>query len=326
MTGILLRQTSLTLLLGLATPLALAADLHGLLVRMNHAAQNLDYEGTFIYQRGDQLESLRIFHKVTSDGTQERLVSLNGAPREIIRTQREVRCYLPDENAVMVEHRRADGRSFPSLLPESLASLKNHYRLRVGKDGRVAGRKAKSVFIKPRDGYRYGYLLWADESTGLLLKASLLDENAAVVEQYMFSQISIGQPIPDSDLQPQNLGKGYVWRSAAQPSPGSTTGERWRAERLPAGFALTARVTRQLPGQQQPVEHLVYSDGLAVVSVFIETAESSARATALSGLSQMGSVHAYGKIHDGYQITVVGEAPAATVDMIGESVVVERQP
>jgi sigma-E factor negative regulatory protein RseB len=249
----------------------------------------------------------------------ERLVSLNGAPREIIRTDSEVRCYLPDENAVLVEHRRADERNFPALLPDSLVQLKGNYTIRVGKEGRVAGRKAVSVLITPRDAYRYGHQLWADEASGLLLKASLLDEHGGVVEQYMFTQLSIGKSIPETELQPQYAAKGIVWQRADKEPPKPSTGQ-WTAARLPSGFTLTTRIMRKLPARQQPVEHLVYSDGLAVVSVFVEKVDDPAKPNALSGMSHMGAVHVFGKVVEGHQITVLGETPAVTVDMIGESV------
>ena len=319
MTGFFLHRFTVTVLLGLAAPLAQAADAQALFARIHQAGRSLDYEGTFVYQHGDQLESLRIVHKAGTGGVRERLVSLNGAPREIIRTDSEVRCYLSDENAVLIEHRRADNRIFPALLPDSLEHLKGSYRISVGQKGRVAGRKAVSVRIKPRDAYRYGYLLWADEASGLLLKAGLLDEHGGVVEQYMFTQVSIDKPIPESDLKPQYPTKGIVWQRADDEAPAPSTGQ-WTAAHLPAGFTLSARMMRMLPARKQPVEHLVYTDGLAVVSVFVEKAGDEAKPTFLSGLTHMGAVHAFGKVVDGHQVTVVGEAPALTVDMIGESV------
>jgi sigma-E factor negative regulatory protein RseB len=319
MTGYFFHRFTLVVLLGLAAPLAQAANAQALFARMQQAGRSLDYEGTFVYQHGDQLESLRIVHKTGASGVRERLVSLNGAPREIIRTESEVRCYLPDENAALIEHRRTDKRSFPALLPDSLVHLKSNYTIQVGKEGRIAGRKAVSVHIKPRDAYRYGYLLWADEASGLLLKASLLNEHGGVVEQYMFAQVSIGKSIPESELKPQYPTKGVVWQRADDETPALSTGQ-WTAAQLPVGYSLSARLMRRLPARKQPVEHLVYSDGLAVVSVFIEKAGDEAKPNVLSGLTHMGAVHAFGKVVDGHQVTVVGEAPALTVDMIGESV------
>lgn len=319
MTGFCLHRCTLVVLLGLAAPLVQAADAQALFARMHQVGRSLDYEGTFVYQHGDQLESLRIVHKAGKGGVRERLVSLNGAPREIIRTDNEVRCYLPDENAALIEHRRAGDRNFPALLPDSLTLLKGNYKIKVGKPGRVAGRKTVSVRIKPRDAYRYGYLLWADEASGLLLKASLLDEHGGVVEQYMFTQVSIGKSISESELKPQYPATGIDWQRADVETPTSPTG-KWTATHLPDGFTLSARMLRMLPAHKYPAEHLVYSDGLAIVSVFVEKIDDAVAANVLSGLSHMGAIHAFGKVVDDYQVTVVGETPALTVDMIGESV------
>lgn len=313
------RGVTLAVLLGGLVPAAVAADPVKLLARMHQAAHSLDYDGTFVYQRGDQLESLRILHRSGNGGMRERLISLTGAPREIIRTDSEVRCYLPDQNAVMIEHRRADRRNFPAFLPESISTLGNYYRLKRGRDARVAGHRTQSVTIMPRDPYRYGYQLWADQATGLLLKASVLDEQGATIEQYMFTQISIGRPIPESELQAQNPGRSLVARNSADDVLSAATGE-WQAERLPDGFVLTARMLRKLPAPHQPVEHLVYSDGLGVVSVFIEPARTDNKHPLLSGVSQMGAVHVFGKLIGDHQVTAIGEVPARTVGMIGESV------
>lgn len=318
MSGAVLRRAVVVIALGVVVGSAHAADPQQLLTRMQKAAGELNYDGIFVYQHGDQLETLRIIHKMTNGVLRERLVSLNGAPREILRTGDEVRCYLPDENAVMIEHRRADSRHFPALLPDSLAVLKKNYHVQSGGSGRVAGRTALGAQIKPRDAYRYGYVLWADKSTGLLLKASLIDGDGAVIEQYMFTQISINRVIPDSDLAPQHPARSTLVHRAGDEQPPAST-RRWEAAKLPPGYTLSAHMRRKLPARQQAVEHLVYTDGLAVVSVFIEPVDDATK-DALSGLTHMGAVHAYGKVVDGHQITVLGETPAMTVDMIGASV------
>lgn len=305
------------ILLALGAPLAQAGEARNLLTRMEQAARSLDYDGVFVYQRGEQLDSLRIIHQVRGEMVRERLVSLNGAPREIVRTDREVRCYLPDESAVMVEHRRADNRNFPALLPESLSNLEANYHLKTGREGRVAGRKARPVIIKPRDGYRYGYQLWADVQTGMLLKASLHDEQGAVIEQYLFTSLSVGKPVADSELEPQNPGKNFVWQRS-ETTETAAPSNPWQAGQLPAGYKLGKQKLRQLPGRRLPVQHLVFSDGLSIISAFIEPASGATKAPP-TGLAHMGAVHVYSRTHDKHQITVVGEAPAAAVDMIGES-------
>jgi len=315
--SLLLRHSLLAL--AIVVPAAEAAGPDALLARMQHASRNLDYDGVFVYQRGDQLDSLRIIHKAGADGVRERLVSLNGAPREIIRNDREVHCFLPDENAVLIEHRRADNRNFPALLPESLAQLNRNYKIRVGKEGRVAGRTVRAVLIKPRDGLRYGYQLWADTATGLLLKAGLVDEHGAMLEQYMFAQINIGRPIAENDLKSQIPANKFI-RQPPEPAGAENAPRGWGAAELPAGFSLTTRMSRPRRNTRLPMEHIVYSDGLAVVSVFIEPLPEQDGQESLEGITRMGAVHVYNRTTNGHRVTVMGEVPAATVSMVGNSI------
>src|SRR3989344_706109 len=300
---------------------AIAADAaHEWLMKINHAARELDYEGIFVYQHDAQLEAMQIFHKVENNSSRERLVSLNGAPREIVRDVNEVRCYWPDKNSVMVEHRKADGKGFPSILPERLQDLDEYYVLKLGNTERLTGRVAQLVIVKPADQYRYGYRLWADVSTGLLLKADLLDTQGTVLEQFMFTQINIGTKIPAAALAPGMTGKSMTWYREDGDTRNVSEKPGWAATQLPRGFRLSAHMTRRLPMRKQLVEHLVYTDGLAAVSVFIEKQEKGVKPF-MQGPSRMGAVHAMSAQSGDYQITTVGEVPAATVAFIGGSVV-----
>jgi len=304
----------------LAAPAVAGDSAHDWLVKMDQAGRRLNYEGAFVYQHGDRLEAMRIVHKVANGSVRERLVALNGAAREIIRTEREVLCYLPDENSVVVEHRKADSLGFPAIRPERLPELEKYYQMRLGKTGRVAGRPAQVVIILARDGYRYGYRLWADQETGLPLKADLLADDEKTIEQFMFAHINIGVAIPASALAPSTPGKGLTWHRerAVEDSAAATQPERWQAGRLPEGFRLSKRLVRKVPALNKVVEHLVYSDGLATVSVFIEKPEPGARPEML-GPSRMGAVHAFGARVNDHHVTAVGEVPAATVALIGGS-------
>jgi len=294
---------------------------HAWLAKINEAARHLEYEGIFIYQHDGQLESMHIFHKVENGSAKERLVSLNGTPREIIRDSKEVRCYWPDMKSVVVEYRKADNKNFPSLLPEHLGDLDEYYNLQTGGTDRVANRQAQLVLVRPADDYRYGYHLWADKQTGLLLKADLVDTKGNVLEQFMFTQVNIGAKIPDTALSPGVQGEGMVWYREGQDddSKSASALPEWAATRLPKGFRLSMRVTRRVALRNRPVEHLVYTDGLATVSVFVEKQDKDAKPFML-GPSRMGALHALGVRVDNYQITTVGEAPAETIALIGGSV------
>jgi sigma-E factor negative regulatory protein RseB len=299
---------------------ALAADAaHEWLTRINHAARNLEYDGVFVYQHDTQLEAMRIYHKIENKSVKERLVSLNGAPREIIRDEHEVRCYWPDKNSVVVENRKADSKDFPAILPERLPNL-DEYVLQMGNTERITGRPAQQVVIKPTDQYRYGYRLWADRDTGLLLRADLIDAKGSVLEQFMFTQINIGIKIPPAALAPGVAGEGMVWYREGTDASNISTRPGWAAAHLPKGFVLSMHMMRNIPMHKRPVEHLVYTDGLAAVSVFVEQQEKGAHPFML-GPRHMGAVNALGTRVDDYQITAVGEVPAETVSLIGESVV-----
>lgn len=305
-------------------PTRAAGEPHDWLLRIGQAARQLNYEGTFVYQHGAQLETMRIAHRVVDGVTEERLVSLTGTPREVIRTEREVRCYLPDSNSIVVEHRRANGQGFPAILPERLRDLEENYVLELGRAARVTGRPVQGLVIRPRDDYRYGYQLWADRETGLLLKADVINDKGKVLEQFMFTQVSIGGEIPRSAIVPQTKDAGMVWYRDAVSDPSVTPS--WRAAKLPPGFKLTSSVTRKMPRRDDAVQQLVYSDGLATVSVFIERLNQGGLPPIADGPTRMGALYALGRPIDSHHVTVVGEVPAKTIAMIGASVVAERTP
>ena len=297
-------------------------DAHAWLLKMNQASRDLSYSGSFVYQHGDQLESMRILRKVQGGLVRERLVSLNGAAREVIRTDQEVRCYLPDENMVVVEQRRLEARSFPSLLPQSLRNLDKNYIIALGDSERVVDRNVQIVTISPRDSYRYGYRLWADKETGLLLKANLVNDKGLTIEQFMFTSIDLDGKIPDSAFEPRASGKDYAWhregKDAIQPLSADSA---WKVSRLPPGFTLSMHMRRMIPRRKAAVEHMIYSDGLAVVSVFVEKLADKSALNDFTDRVHIGAVHTRARVVNDHRVTVVGEVPAATVDMMGESVV-----
>lgn len=299
---------------------AYADEAHEWLLRVHRSAQQLNYEGTFVYQHGGQLDTMRVFHRAAEGVVKERLVSLTGPAREVIRTDDEVVCYLPDQKSVYVEHRRFDGKGFLAIVPERLPDLEENYVIELGKIARIAGRPAQQLVIRARDDYRYGYTLWADRETGLLLKADLTNDKGKVLEQFMFTQINIGGDIPPAALEPQTPAEGMVWYRDSRVADGAPT-RSWRPARLPKGFKLSSSVIRRLPKADRVVEQLVYSDSLAAVSVFVEKLDGGAAET-LEGPMRMGALYALGKILDGHYITVVGEVPAKTIVMIGSSLAV----
>ena len=328
------RRLAIALLLPLLLPTAWAGGQYGKtaspeiwLRRMNAALRDRNYTGTFVYIHGPHLDSIQITHRADAKGGIERLMSLTGPPREIIRGHHSVKCVLPDSRLVLVERRYA-AQNFPAALPSSVPAkrLAAYYHFKDLGEGRIAGYQSKIIGILPRDQYRYGYRLWLDVRTGMLLRSDLLDSDGHTVERVMFTSLHYPKTIPDSALQPTEIRGGFVWNIQGDSEKLSAAEEHvhWQATRLPPGFVLSLTDVQRVAGVQQPVRHMVFSDGLASVSVFAEAASQSRKA--LIGPSQMGAVNAFGRQIGDHHLTVVGEVPRATVQMIAESMRAVRRP
>ncbi len=283
--------------------------------RMITARHALNYDGTFVFQYGGQMGAMRIVHGAAADGERERLVALTGAAREILRNHGQTTCILPDARSVMVEPARAGGQTLPHEILSSADGLDKHYTFGLGGQDRVVGREAQIVTVLPRDAYRYGYRLWLDKQHALMLKSELVDERGRTLETLMFTALKVLDHVPNDALHPAISGQEFSWHHKALQPESAKPSSRWRVTRLPVGFVL--RVAEEQKRDEHDVEHLVYSDGLASVSVFIEPADHDE--DELLGPSRLGAVHAFGRRIGKRQVLVVGEVPAATVEMMAKS-------
>jgi len=287
-----------------------------LLKRMNQAAGNLDFDGVFLHVNGNNIETLRVIRKIQNGKVLERLYSLNGNPREVIRDAERVWCFMPERKMGHVGMRADKQTGFPGFMASNLDKLTENYILSTGDFERVADRNAVHIQILPRDAYRYGYEMWADKETGLLLKSVLVDQQKNAIEQYMFAIVNIGLNIPDSDLQPMTSKDELEWHNDKKPPEMIPVGDSpWQFNSLPAGYDLINVLQRAMPMGEQQLEHMILSDGLAGVSVFIEKINKPSDVS----MEKMGAVNAYSRSVDGNLITVVGEVPAAVVKLIGEA-------
>ncbi|MBI2311382.1 MAG: MucB/RseB C-terminal domain-containing protein [Betaproteobacteria bacterium] len=288
------------------------------LQKIANAARQLNYSGTFIYQYGNRVETSRIIHMVDASGEHEKLETLDGSPREVIRNNDEVKCFLPDTKTVKVE-KRTRAKSFPALLPQQLSALTENYAVRKMEPERIAGYDCQVIILEPRDGMRYGHKLWADAGSGLLLKATMLDEKGQVVEQFAFTELRIGGPIDREALKPKFAGAAAEWREDRSGAPAPVSADTgWSVKSIPPGFRKVTELKRSTAGRTVPVSHIVYSDGLAAVSVFIEPLPAGGRLR--QGLSNQGAINVYTRSVSDHTVTVLGETPAATVMQIGNSV------
>lgn len=286
------------------------------LERMSEALATRNYEGRFFHLRDSRSESMRIFHRVDKGRVTERLVSLDGSGREIVRDQTEVVFYLPDRRMVLVE-KRTDDATLLAAVPSYNEELEAHYNIERGPFTKALGRRTQVILVQPRDQFRYGYRLWLDDETAMPLKSQLVDRNGKVIEQILFAELNFRDRIPAASLKPSITGEGFRWvRQDVQPRLASQQVAGWGVIRLPAGFRLMTWRLQIIGGL--PVQHLVYSDGLASVSVFIEPNDSQAQP--MRGLNKVGAAFAFSRALDGHQVTAVGEVPPVTVEAIAAGV------
>jgi sigma-E factor negative regulatory protein RseB len=316
----MLRQPKHTVVAAVVLTLAVAdvwaEDVRSWLDRMNRAVEELNYEGTFVHVLGSSAELLHIVHRNENGQIGERIVSLDGIGREIIRHGDELQCILPDQRVVLLEQRQGAGQ-FASSLPTYSEELEPYYELVLYRTARVADRETQVVGIKPRDQYRYGYVLWLDRETALPLKSQLRDERDGIVEQILFTQIQIVDYIPESALEPATDTEGFTFHRPPPMTVQPAGAVSWRAARLPGGFKLSVARQSPLAGSEYPVDHLVYSDGLATVSVFIEDPKTNMELE--EGFSRVGSTNAFSLTVRGRKVTAVGGVPRQTVRTIAAS-------
>ncbi len=304
--------------------LAAAADrAEQLVLRALEAGRLLDYDGVFVYQRESALDAMRLIHRGSGGSETERLISLSGPAREVVRAGNRVTCTFADDKAVMVEKRQPrDLLAFGMSRP--VATLAAVYEFQLDDNDRVAGRATQVVQILPKTHDRYGYRLWIDAATHLLLKSMVLDYDGRALEQVQFAQIAIGGPITDDLLMPEVNGVDFTWYTHEDPAPAAIGVEAgdWQVGWLPPGFEMHNEQTQHMLASKLLVQHFVYSDGLATVSVFIE--ELQASTAPIQGYSSMGAVNAFSRIAENFQITVVGEVPQSTVRQIAIAIANRR--
>ena len=291
---------------------ALAEDPQFWLSRAAEAARTVDYHGEVTHRHGDRVQALEIARRVGPAGYVERILTLSGDPREVVRDGDTITCVLP---AGADRDSRLPRNPFPAGW-EDPAALADHYELvSLGSD-RVAGRACEVVAVRPRDGYRYGFRLWIDADTGLLLRSDAVDERGEVVEQASFTRVEIVEELDPAHVATTLEGTTVQWRVAD--APAAAPEPSWTVTTLPPGFIARGVRAREHGALQQ-----LFTDGLASVSVFV--APVVADRAGLSGPSRMGSVSAFGTVVDGRQVTVIGAVPPATVRLIGESLAFGRR-
>ena len=313
---------ALLIFLSLTTASAAERDVRGWLHGMVDSVRTLNYQGTFVSLHDNQLESMQIIHSVDSGGEKEHLISLNGAAREVVRDDASVTCISPDVKSISVS-RRDGGGGFKAVFSMDVEQLTELYDFRLLQKVRVAGREAQGIAILPKDGYRYGYRIFLDTGNLLPLKTDMLNSSGVAVSQIMFTSLQVDpEPV---DLVRESI-DGRENYDLVQREPGRASTELdaggWKFRMLPNGFKVRFSAKMPAEGGGEPVQHFVLSDGLASLSLYIE---STVRGRGLMGASTMGAVNAFGQVSGSHQIIAVGAVPALTVETVAGAVVPASQ-
>jgi sigma-E factor negative regulatory protein RseB len=292
---------------------------------MSRAFSELSYDGYFSYFSGQDLASLRIVHMVVDGVQRERLVHLNGAPRQIVRHGDDVECIVMPGDALLELEQSIPSGPFAQAFVRSYDKISENYGLSFFGEDRVADRTAVRLAVTPRDADRYGYRLWLDKESRLLLRSELLDGEGSRLEIFQFNQIEFGDDVDATELEPDEQDGSLVSHltlTTKEPEPVAPQNVAWDVGWLPGGFTMTAADIRRAPSSMKAINTMMFSDGLAAFSVFIEDLPA---AGAASMVSRNGATVAVTHTFDGvqgkaYLVTLVGELPTATAQRIAQSV------
>lgn len=285
------------------------------LARIQDAAQKLNYTGTFVYQQGAKVQASRITHFVDPGGEYEKLEMLDGQRREYIRYNDDVRCYMPDSKVILQEKRVGAGL-FPAVLAGNPSEIDQHYKFTRTGTERIGGRTCNVVMLEPRDKLRYGYRLWSDQETGLLVKAQTLNEQGEVIEQVAFTELTLTNDIDKSKIQPSYAATEGWHTEKFEVAQTNLSTAGWSVPLPLPGFRKIMEVKRVF-GQDHQVGQMVFSDGLATISVFVENADVPGMQV---GDASQGAINIVSRKHGDQRLTVIGEAPAASILKLANSI------
>lgn len=320
----------------LATLVAMAALLHAhvavaeadarqWLDDMSRAFSELSYDGYFSYFSGQDMASLRVVHMVIDGVRRERLVHLNGAPRQIVRNGDEVACIVMPGDALLELEQSIPSGPFARAFVRRYDLISENYGLSFFGEDRVADRAAVRLAVSPRDDHRYGYRLWLDKESRLLLRSELIDADGERLEIFQFNHIKFGDEVDPQVLEPEEQHGSLVNHltlATAQQQPVSQQNVAWQVHWLPDGFRMAAADIRRAPNARKAIHTMLFSDGLAAFSVFIEDLPDAGAASMVSRTGATVAVtHTFSDEQNrAFLVTLVGELPTPTAQRIAQSV------
>lgn len=284
------------------------------LKRLHDASRQRSFVGTFVVSAGSAFSSARIWHACDGVDQVERVESLTGAPRSTFRRNDQVVTFLPESRVAVSEKRESLGL-FPNILQTDANTIASFYRVKaIGRD-RVAGHEADVAQLNPVDGWRFGYRVWTEKKSGLVVKMQTLNGDGRVMEQASFSELQLASPVSMAALT-QMMGDTEGYRLEKTDLVKTTAAaEGWVMKTEVPGFKSLSCLRR--PNQKRvDMSHTntiqwVFSDGLATVSVFIE--DYDPRHHVRPGLWVLGATHTLKRRMAHWWLTVVGEVPPTTL-------------
>ena len=282
--------------------------------RMDGAVQTTNYEGTVVRLKDGKVEAFEVVHTITDGVVREKVIFKDGNGLEIIRNGNEVHCIFPDRESVLVEEWNDQSTLF-STLPSSKIQFGSEYDVSIVNFERVAGRKAVTLAIRPHDNFRYGHRVWLDVKTGFPLQTQLIGDDGEPLEQVKFADIRIDDNITASSVASSYSTEGWKWFTQPQKRARQEVDSPWISDNVPAGFRVVSTHQEALAQSEQTVIHILYSDGLATVSVFVAPLSDKKK----SKRSSAGASNSYSTVSGDFMITAFGEVPWATVEQIAES-------
>ena len=277
------------------------------------AASKLNYRGIVSYMKDNQIESLHVFHGFSNGVEQERLLSVNTPMREVIRTADRVTCYYPDAKSISIDSKPAH----PSMLlglPDDLTDVSKHYTFSLGEIEHVARRPSRVLTIQPKDDLRYGRKLWIDVESKLPLKFEWLD-GKQVVEQLVFNSLSLEKSIPADELAASTQPDGTWKIKQHETLPAESL--IWTLDGVPDGFHMISYTRLKRDSNNRAIDHILLSDGVSSISIYIDQLMGE---IFTAQPRKIGAINSYTRKLDKYLLTVMGEAPERTVQIIGDGI------
>ena len=281
------------------------------LKRLGQAEQQQSYQGTFVYERNGSFSTHSIWHRVQDGIVRERLMQLDGAAQEVVRTDGRTECVTGKLVSAFGD------TTAPSARQLNTERLTNWYAVSKAGDSRVAGRPVAVIVLAPRDQHRYGVELYLDRETGLALKSLLLNDKGQLLERFQFTSL-VPTPPDDRELKPTGQCRPVVTAVAVPPAIKNLYA--WHSDWLPPGFEQISSTVRRDAQTKSEVTSLLYDDGLTRFSVFFEPLQGAAVPDIRVQLGPTVAVSRHLTMPDGDMMaTVVGEIPMGTAERIALS-------